>query len=159
MSEELNEELDSQPVEETLPTETGEDTTSQVSAEELAQKNKELYERAKKAEAKAKELEAKLKPKEDLTTNKSSPNLEERLERQDLRIDGYSGDEVEFLMQNGGRKALDNPIVKEAIEALRKKKKSLEATPSGTAKSAVYQKYSEADLKKMSAEELEKIMR
>jgi hypothetical protein len=76
----------------------------------------------------------------------------------DLKTEGYKSEEVDFLMQNGGRKALDNPIVMAGIDAMRKKQKSQEATPSGTAKSAVYQKFTEADLKKMPLEELEKIV-
>ena len=61
-------------------------------------------------------------------------------------------------MRNGGRKALEDPLVSSAIEATRKKAKSQEATPQGTNKSAVYQKFTERDLKGMSAAELEKIL-
>lgn len=112
---------------------------------------------AERTAAENKELKRKLQP-QDLKTNEASPIPEDRLERQDLRIEGYSRDEVDFLMQNGGQKALDNPIVMAGIEAMRKKAKSTEATPSGTGKSTVYQKYTEQDLRRMSAEELEKII-
>lgn len=149
MAEEAIEEQDSQPVEEATPQET------EVVAEDLAEKNKQLYERAKKAEAKVKELEKKPAP---LQTNESSSTSDERFERLELKTEGYSGDEVDFLMQNGGRKALDNKIAMAGIEAIRKAKKSTDATPSGTAKSAVYQKFTEQDLRRMSAEELEKII-
>ena len=150
MSDELNEEQDSQPVEETTPEEVV--VESEPTAEELAEKNKQLYERAKKAEAKVKELEK--KPKE---TNQPI-NSDERFERLELKTEGYNSDEVDFLMQNGGRKALDNTIAMAGIEAIRKKAKSQNATPSGTNKSPVYQKFTVQDLSKMSSEELEKII-
>ena len=76
----------------------------------------------------------------------------------ELKTEGYNSDEVDFLMQNGGRKALDNKIVMAGIESMRAKAKSEEATPSGTAKSTVYKKYTEEDLKEMPLEDLEKII-
>lgn len=154
MSDELNEE--------TEPTNAVEEEVSETSDEELdpvalkAERDAAIAERdlqhkrATKAEAKLKE-----KP---LTTNESSTNSDERFERLELKTEGYNSDEVDFLMQNGGRKALENSIAMAGIEAIRKKAKSTEATPSGTGKSAVYQKFTEPDLKKMSAEELEKII-
>jgi len=107
------------------------------------------HKRATKAEAELKKLKA----------NQSSPTSDdERFERLELKTEGFSSQEVDFLMQNGGRKALDNKIVMAGIEAIRKEQKSKEATPTGTGKSTVYQKYTEADLRKMPAEELEKII-
>ena len=96
--------------------------------------------------------------KKSLKSNQSSPDSDERFERLELKTEGYKSNEVDFLMQNGGREALENEIVMAGIEAIRKKAKSQEATPSGTAKSTVYQKYTEQDLRKMSQEELEKII-
>lgn len=164
MSDELNnEELNSKSAEDTLPEELGEDTIPEVSAEELALKNRQLYERTKKAEAKAKELEEQLKKnQENLSTNRQSapdsPITRTDYERLELKTEGFNSSEIDFLMQNGGKKATENPIVMAGIEALRKKNKSLEATPAGTAKSPVYQKFTSEDLRKMSAEELEKIV-
>jgi|SRR6185312_708636 len=91
-------------------------------------------------------------------TNQSSSSPDERFERQDLRIDGYSNDEVDFIMRNGGKQALQDKLVIAAIETMRKETKSKEASPSGTGKSYTYQKFGERDLKRMSAEELEKII-
>ena len=112
---------------------------------DLEEKNKQLYARVKKE-------------KPTLPTNQSSPDSDARFERLELKTEGYNSSEVDFLMQNGGRKALENKIVVAGIEAMRKEAKSKEATPSGTAKSAVYQKYTEQDLKRMSVEDLEKII-
>ncbi len=157
MSDELNETPDSQQDEAIVQDQELESTDSEVNAADLVEKNKQLYERVKKAEAKAKELE-KYKPKEILQTNQSSSDSDERFERLELKTEGYSTEEVNFLMRNGGRKALEDSIAMAGIEALRQKAKSQNATPSGTAKSAVYQKYTERDLKSMSAEELMKIV-
>lgn len=93
------------------------------------------------------------------TTNEGDqPPSDERFERLELKTDGYSTDEVDFIMQNGGRASLSNRLVQSAIESQRKSAKSQDATPTGTAKSPIYQKYGERDLKNMKLEDLEKII-
>lgn len=124
--------------------------TLQAKIDKAEEEKNKMYARAKKAEEENKKLKT-------LKTNEFSSNPED-IERLRLEVKGYKGDEVDFLMQNGGLKALDNDIAMAGIEAIRKKTKSTEATPSGTAKSTVYQKFTEQDLKRMSAEELEKII-
>lgn len=132
------------PVEETVQeTETEDPEILKAKIVDLEEKNKQLYARVKK---------------EPLKTNQSSAVTREDYERLELKTDGYKSDEVDVLMQNGGRKALENPIIMAGIESMRAKAKSTEATPSGTGKSYTYQKYGEKDLRKMSAEELEKII-
>lgn len=117
---------------------------------ERVQAEKDLqHKRATKAEAELKKLK---------TSPTNNPDSDERFERLELKTEGYKSDEVDVLMQNGGRKALDNPIIMAGIEAMRKQAKSKDATPSGTGKSTVYQKYTEQDLKKLPLEELEKII-
>lgn len=165
MSDELNDELqDSNLVEETIQepeieltnSESEDPETLKAKIAELEEKNKQLYARVKKTDKPVKE-----QSKENLTTNKSSsepPVTRAEIERLELKTEGYTTDEVDFLMQNGGRQALKNEIAMAGIEAMRKKRKSVEATPSGTGKSAVYQKYTAQDLRKMSAEDLEKII-
>lgn len=158
MSEELDQETEpinavEEPIQETEIEIQAEPDAEALKAElERVKAEKDLqHKRATKAEAELK----KLKP---LTTNQSSSDSDARFERLELKTEGYKSEEVDFLMQNGGRKALENPIVMAGIEAMRKKQKSQDATPSGTAKSAVYQKYTEQDLRKMPAAELEKII-
>lgn len=158
MSEELNQETEPtnaveevvQDQETTVPDELDAEALKAELEKTRAEKDLQ-HKRATKAEAELK----KLKP---LTTNQSSPDSDERFERLELKTEGYKSEEVDFLMQNGGRKALDNPMVMAGIESLRKKAKSVDATPAGTAKSPVYQKYTEQDLRKMSLDDLEKIM-
>lgn len=155
MSDELNEEQEPlNPAEEVVPEETTPES-EEPDIEELKTKAEKADEYKKYADRTAKENK---ELKKSLQTKELPPDLNERLERQDLRIEGYNVTEVDFLMRNGGRKALDDKLVLAAIEATRKETKSKEATPSGTGKSTVYQKYTEQDLKKMPVDELEKII-
>ena len=157
MADEANEQQEALiPTEEVVPQEdTTVDQDVELDVEALKQKAEKADEYKKYADRVAAENKT---LKKSLPTNQSSPDINERIERQDLRIEGYSKEEVEFLMQNGGQKALDNKLVLAGIEAMRKETKSKEATPSGTGKSAVYQKFTEQDLRKMPAEDLEKII-
>ena len=98
------------------------------------------------------------KSKDKPSINPVSPNIEERLERQDLRIEGYSNEEVDFILKNGGRPALSNEFVKGAIETMRNKRKSVEATPESGGKSPVFRKYTERDLRNMPLDKLEEIL-
>lgn len=150
---------DTTPDEETIQDTEMETTDSEVDVEAIKEQNRQLYERTKKAEAKVKELESKPKPEPSSTNSSASTDSgDERFERLELKTDGYKDDEIDVLMQNGGKRALDNKIVMAGIEAMRKEAKSLGATPSGTGKSQVYQKFTERDLKNMPLDELEKII-
>lgn len=103
----------------------------------------------------------KQRPSEEITNTETTQipdDISERLDRQELMIKGYSDDEVDFLMQNGGKVALGNPIVAEAIKGIRKTIKSKDATPSGTAKSPVFQQYSEKDLLKLPLDKFEEMV-
>jgi hypothetical protein len=62
-------------------------------------------------------------------------------------------------MELGGLKALANPLVKKAVEVMREERRVDGAqVDTDGAMSDFSRKYSEADLRKMSAEELEKIL-
>lgn len=82
----------------------------------------------------------------------------ERLERIELMQEGYSRDEVDAIMDLGGVGVLDKPIVQSAIKAMRQEKKSKEVSQNLPSKSPIFKKYTDADVKKMSAEELEKLI-
>ncbi len=86
-------------------------------------------------------------------TNQSSSESERDL-IVDLRLEGYSKSEADFILRNGGRQALEDPLVKGAIETARSKTKSLDATPSGTGKSTTLKGYSETAVRNMSAAEM-----
>ena len=156
MSDELNEEQSLETVDSQIQ-ESDVDPNVELDIEALKAKADKADEYKRYADRVSAENKTLKKSRETLQTNESS-NKPEDIERLRLEVKGYKGDEVEFLMQNGGVRALDNEIAMAGIEAIRKKSKSTEATPSGTAKSTVYQKYTERDLKNMPASELEKII-
>lgn len=81
------------------------------------------------------------------------------VERLTLKVDGYNDDEIGKIMELGGVKALQNPLVKKAVEVMRQERQAENAqVDTDGAMSAFTRKYSEADLRKMSAAELEKIL-
>lgn len=88
---------------------------------------------------------------------KSPVAPEDRLKELELKIDGYSKEEIEFVKELGFDK-LDNPVVQKTLEVMRKERKSKEADSAMTNKSLVYKKYTEADLKNLSVAELRKIL-
>lgn len=95
-----------------------------------AEARRQLTARAKKGEADAKaereariKLEEALSEKEKITNNNSPVTEDERLE---LRLDGYSKDEVNYIMQNGGKKVLEDPNSYTAI-AIKTRREQLKA--------------------------------
>jgi len=89
-----------------------------------------------------------------------TPQVDEsRLERLELRTEGYTPEEVDHIMGFGGRKALENPIVKAGIEKLRFDNKLANAADvDSSTKSEIERKYTEAELMAMPTEELKKIL-
>jgi hypothetical protein len=134
------------------------DDTEALKAE-LAKKQdaiRQLTARAKAAEEAVKKSRETLKPKEP----QAPVSTDYRDEVYDLRLDGYSREEAQFIMKNGGRKALEeNNYVKVAIETLREQKKAEQAIPdTDTGKSDIERKYTPEQLEKMPMEELVKIL-
>lgn len=81
----------------------------------------------------------------------------------DLRLDGYTKDEVEFIMRNGGRKTLEdkNSMVTIALASKREQEQAEKAAAQvedNTHLSEVERKFTPEQLANMSAEELEKIL-
>lgn len=87
----------------------------------------------------------------------SPSGSDDRLKELELKIDGYSKDEIELIKEFGYEK-VSNPIVQKAIDVMRQERKSKEADVEVTNKSAIYKKYTNDDLKNMSVEELRKIL-
>lgn len=118
----------------------------------------------KKLQRKAYAYDAIKGEKTDVKTAKSSTektvnsDLDVKLERLELRADGYSPDEIEAIQELGGAKALKNPVVQSAIKAMRAEKKSQDAKEPLNSKSPVFKKYTQQDLSKLSASEMEKIL-
>lgn len=140
------------------------DSSETLTVEELQEKNKQLYARLKKDEEDAKayrELKKKQETDDRSTqtenTQASSSNVD--VERLTLKVDGYNDDEIAEIMKLGGLKSLSNPLVKKAVEAMREERQAENAqVTDGGAKSDFTRKYSPQDLRKMSTEELEKIL-
>ena len=130
-----------------------------------AQARRQLTARAIKAEEALKAAKQKVIESESVT---ESPSPEQKTftindEVVDLRLDGYSKKEVEWIMNNGGRKSLDdqNSLVSIAIKAQREQAKA-EAAASAvgdtTGLSEIERKYTPEQLRNMSVQELEKIL-
>lgn len=134
--------------------------TESVDVEEKLAKAEEakrqLAARAKRAEEELK----KLKSSQVKETQETKPKSFDLDEVTDLRLDGYTKDEVAFIMKNGGRKSLEgDPFVKVAIEKIREQRKAEQAIPdTNSEKSEVERKYTKEQLSKMSTEELIKIL-
>lgn len=89
------------------------------------------------------------------------PGIDED-EYRELRLDGYSKEEAEFILANGGRQALSDAesFAAAAISAKREKQRALEEASKvpDTGGSDIERKYTKAQLDAMSAEELEKVL-
>lgn len=129
----------------------------------LEKQNRRLFARAKKAEGK--------KPADApaATTTETTPPAGDAAkppvaddawkERMELKTEGYSDDEIAYLQQSGGRKALENTYVKATIETMRNQKKAEAASVETTAgKSEVEKQYTDEQLRNMPTAELEKIL-
>lgn len=127
---------------------------------ELEKKNKiikQVLARAKKAEAKAK---AESSP---INNNQERSKLSIDDETLDLRLDGYTREEVEFIARNGGRKALEDKTsyVAIALNTKREQEKAERAasqTADTSGLSEFERKYTPEMLANMSVAELEKIV-
>jgi hypothetical protein len=134
-----------------------EEVDSEPDAEkaELERKNKELYARLKKTEEENKRLKS--QPQDKPTNNSTQYATKEELERFALS-QKYDEEIVGEIMRLGGSTALDNPLVKQGIDAMQAKKKSVSATPDTSGRSPIYKKFTEAELKAMPLTEMEKLL-
>ena len=114
----------------------------------LEKANRRLFARAKKAEGKA-------TPSNEASKNTPSTEDAKKKEQEDaawrerveLKTEGYSDEEVAYLQQNGGRKALENGFVKAGINAMREQKKAEQAAVESTAgKSEIEKLYTDKQL-------------
>lgn len=124
-----------------------------------------LEEEKKKLEETNKKLYARLKSSPNLKKTNSDlkdmpDDIDKKFEKLELKTEGYNEDEIEFLSQYGGKKALSNPIIKTALETLREKAKAENAVvDSSENTSSIEKKYTEAQLKAMSPDELEELIK
>lgn len=126
---------------------------------------KEYWEnKVKTLEETNRKLYARIKNKPQAGTNlkgqeNSSPELSERFEKLELKTEGFSDQEIEFLKPYGGKKALENPYVKAALDAMREKARAEAAVVDvNSNKSDIEKKFTEDQLRTMPLEELEKLL-
>lgn len=124
-----------------------------------AEARRQLTARAKAAEDKVKSLTPDPINKQEPT--KPYSILDD--EAAGLILEGYKPDEVRFILQNGGRKVLDDKtsFVTIAVEAKREQRKAEQAaaqTEGASGTSDILKKYTTEQLKNMSAKELEKLL-
>ena len=142
----------------TLDEDEGLDETPEVDVDKLKETNKRLYERAKKAEQALKAN----RPSE-ITHSETTRTVGVSDEVIDLRLDGYSKDEVEFIIRNGGRKALEDKasFVTIALETKREQARAEAAAnqvQDTSQLTEVERKFTPEQLKNMSVEELKNIL-
>lgn len=99
-------------------------------------------------------LERLISDKEEEPKEVQSPDQEKQV--LELRLDGYSKEEAEYLVSVGGVKALDNPYYKKTIDVMREQKKAELAADIPDSAKGVGSEFSEVDIKTMSAEEYRK---
>jgi hypothetical protein len=134
----------------------------------LEEANKKLFARTKKAEGFVQDADGKwikkpaapapITTKEE--TNKPYNILEDEVA--DLILDGYTKDDVRFIMANGGRTALkdENSYLAIAINTKREQRRAEQAAAQTTngGGTEIERKYTPEQLKNMSSKELEKIL-
>lgn len=112
-----------------------------------------------KLKRQTKKQEVKNVQEQKVETKLETPTVSpEKLERLELKVEGYSDKEIELIYELGGTSKLENPLVKQAIENLRKEERSKSADVPIDGKAPVYKKYGQADLEGMSWQDLEKIL-
>lgn len=130
----------------------------------LAQEERDRERDAKNAIlARAKAAEARLKEgKSGVKEINTGSNLSD--EALEMRLDGYTKDEVQFVLRNGGRKVLEdkNSFVAIALQQRREQRQAEQAaaqvTQSSSQLSEVERRYTPEQMKNMTAKELEAIL-
>lgn len=162
-NDELQEQETLEPQEEVEETPESEETddepdydTLKAKAEELEKKTKTLDAQRLHYKNKVEKLaEAKKKPSSDESNKQSvsDPDWQERIE---LKVEGYDDKSIDFIMRNGGKEALKDPYVQNAIKAAKEQAKAESATPSdkgyGT---GAFKKMTEDQIKNLSSKEIE----
>ena len=156
MENENIENNNSENVEETITPETNDTTLTvddykalEAEKKALEDKNAKLYARLKKAETKE------AQPLKEPGINQTE------FTKLKLKVEHgiTDSDAIDFILKNGGEKALENPYIKKTIDNMLEQKRAENAqVTSDNGKSEFDKKYSAEQLKSMPSEELEKIL-
>lgn len=157
-----NNDLQQEAVESQVDTETQSDVdlpdydTLAERVKQLEKDNKTLYAKKQHSDEKLRKIAG------SLTNESENPPVkqevsDDKYERLELKVEGYSDDEIDLINELGGKKALKNPILKKAVEDYRSEQKLAKATDikssGGSGKEKVY---TDSDLREMSTADLEK---
>jgi len=96
---------------------------------------------------------------QDIT--RQSSDGDEWRERMELKVEGYDEDEINFIMRNGGKDAVEDDYVQSAIEQMREEKEAKQASDAASDSGGgaeTVKGYTQEDLQDMSKEELEEIL-
>lgn len=131
--------------------------------EKESQARRELTARAKKVEAELKEAKKALIKEEKPTHDGITKEYTLNDEVVDLRLDGYTKEDVSFIMKNGGRKSLEDKTSYVAIALNARKEQARAEAESNkvvdtTGMSEIERKYTPEMLKNMPLSELKKIV-
>lgn len=139
----------------------------------LKENNKKLFERAKKAEGFVKQPDGswvkKAKPTDKPINNKEKAGADpSQIEDQVWTIaemirEGYTREDANFIMKNGGREALKDPnsyVARALAATMEQRKAEAEASKvsSGSGTSEAERKFTQEQLKNMSSADLAKIL-
>lgn len=127
----------------------------------LEKKNRQLFARAKKAEQKAATAPPANTPPASAPASAPDKEREDAAwrERMELKTEGYSDEEIAYIQQSGGRKALENSYVKATIDTMRAQKKAeAAAVDTAAGKSEIEKQFTNDQLRDMPTAELEKIL-
>lgn len=156
-----NDELQQEAVESQVDTETQSDVdlpdydTLAERVKELEGKNKTLFAQKQHFKEKLEKVAGSLKNESENPPVKEVSD--DKYERLELKVEGYSDEEIDMIKELGGKKALKNPILKKAIEDYRSEQKLAKATDIKSSGGSSREKvYTDSDLRAMSPDELEK---
>lgn len=157
-----NDDLQQEAVESQVDTETQSDVdlpdydTLAEKVRELEGKNKTLFAQKQHFKEKLEKVAGSLKNESENPPVKQEVS-DDKYERLELKVEGYSDEEIDLIKELGGKKALKNPILKKAVEDYRSEQKLAKATDikssGGSSKEKVY---TDSDLRSMSTADLEK---
>lgn len=153
MENELNQDLELEQIE------SEQDTEENLDVEESDVDYKSLYEHEKQ---KATKLKRKLFSKEAESNDKpinNRPSEDKWKTKMELKVEGYDDDAVDFILKNGGKKALENPYVTAAIAEMKVKKAAETAAISqDSSKSQIEKRFTPGEFAKLSHDEQLKAM-
>lgn len=82
------------------------------------------------------------------------PSDEKWKQRMELKVEGYDDEAIDFLLKNGGKKALENQYIVAAVDAMKTKKAAEAAILGGEGqKSSVEKRFTPGEFSRLSSEE------